>query len=110
MTNFLAIFGVAVAANVVVTLRSTGLWKVVLEKLGMSTPASGASEALTSSSDDAELDRKHKELLKRYLLVYLLATLSDWLQGPYVYALYSDYGYAQHDIAVLFVAGFGSSE
>lgn len=31
------------------------------------------------------------------------------LQGPYVYALYSAYGYEQHDIAVLFVAGFGSS-
>jgi MFS transporter, MFS domain-containing protein family, molybdate-anion transporter len=44
------------------------------------------------------------------MIVYLLATLSDWMQGPYVYALYRDgYGYAQHDIAVLFVAGFGSS-
>jgi hypothetical protein len=41
--------------------------------------------------------------------VYLLAALSDWLQGPYVYALYDAYGYSQHDIAVLFVAGFGSS-
>ena len=26
-------------------------------------------------------------LLRRYLVVYLLAALSDWLQGPYVYAL-----------------------
>lgn len=43
------------------------------------------------------------------MIVYLLATLSDWLQGPYVYALYADYGYEQHEIAVLFVAGFGSS-
>ena len=33
----------------------------------------------------------------------------DWLQGPYVYALYDSYGYSQEDIAVLFVAGFGSS-
>ena len=52
---------------------------------------------------------KHRSLLRKYLLVYLLATLSDWLQGPYVYALYDAYGYSQHDIAVLFVAGFGSS-
>ena len=41
--------------------------------------------------------------------MYLTATLSDWLQGPYVYALYSDYGFEQHEIAQLFVAGFGSS-
>ncbi|ACI64961.1 possible transporter, partial [Thalassiosira pseudonana CCMP1335] len=46
---------------------------------------------------------------RKYLVVYLLAALSDWLQGPYVYALYDAYGYSQHDIAVLFVAGFGSS-
>ena len=35
--------------------------------------------------------------------------MGDWLQGPYVYALYSSYGFSQHDIAVLFVAGFGPS-
>jgi len=34
---------------------------------------------------------------------------ADWLQGPYVYALYSSYGFSKHDIAVLFVGGFGAS-
>lgn len=62
----------------------------------------------SASSSDAE-KLEWQTLLRHYLLVYLLATLSDWLQGPYVYALYSAYGYSQHDIAVLFVAGFGSS-
>lgn len=62
----------------------------------------------SASSSDAE-KLEWQTLLRHYLLVYLLATLSDWLQGPYVYALYSDYGYSQHEIAVLFVAGFGSS-
>ena len=28
----------------------------------------------------------------RYLVVYYLAFLGDWLQGPYVYALYREYG------------------
>lgn len=60
-------------------------------------------------SEDLLEKQKWQRLLKKYMIVYLLATLSDWLQGPYVYALYSDYGYEQHDIAVLFVAGFGSS-
>ncbi|GJP39786.1 hypothetical protein CLOM_g24127, partial [Closterium sp. NIES-68] len=33
----------------------------------------------------------------------------DWLQGPYVYALYQHYGYDKGDIGRLFIAGFGSS-
>ncbi|PWA95735.1 major facilitator superfamily protein [Artemisia annua] len=33
----------------------------------------------------------------------------DWLQGPYVYYLYTTYGYGKGDIGQLFIAGFGSS-
>lgn len=44
-----------------------------------------------------------------YLSVWVLCVAADWLQGPYVYALYSDYGFKTHEIAQLFVAGFGSS-
>jgi len=43
------------------------------------------------------------------MVVYLLAMAGDWLQGPYVYALYAHYGMSTHDIEILFVAGFGSS-
>jgi hypothetical protein len=35
--------------------------------------------------------------------------VGDWLQGPYVYALYDYYGYTVKDIGRLFIAGFGSS-
>lgn len=107
MTNFLALFSVAVLVNIGVTLKSTGLYQVILKKLGQSPSSPSAIEE--SNSGDSDKEQEHMALLKKYLLVYLLATLSDWLQGPYVYALYSDYGYEQHDIAVLFVAGFGSS-
>lgn len=62
-----------------------------------------------SAASDAAASIRHAHLLRKYLVVYLLAAFSDWLQGPYVYALYDAYGYSQHDIAVLFVAGFGSS-
>ena len=56
-----------------------------------------------------DMARRHRHLLYRiYLPVYLLACASDWLQGPYKYAVYSAYGYTQHDISILFVAGFGS--
>lgn len=33
----------------------------------------------------------------------------DWLQGPYVYYLYSHYGFGKGEIGHLFIAGFGSS-
>ena len=36
-------------------------------------------------------------------------TVGDWLQGPYVYALYEYYGFTVKDIGRLFIAGFGSS-
>ncbi len=65
-------------------------------------------DSVNAASDNAA-NIRHAQLLRKYLIVYLLAALSDWLQGPYVYALYDAYGYSQHDIAVLFVAGFGSS-
>jgi hypothetical protein len=37
------------------------------------------------------------------------AIAGDWLQGPYVYYLYSQYGFGKGDIGQLFIAGFGSS-
>ena len=97
MTNFMMIFGVSLLLNAVMTFRSSDMYKQI----------SGSQSVV--ETEDAATKAKWKALLKKYLIVYLLATLSDWLQGPYVYALYSDYKYSQHDIAVLFVAGFGSS-
>merc|ERR1719418_349186 len=46
---------------------------------------------------------------RSFYLVYFLALLGDWLQGPYVYKLYSYYGFKESQIAVLYVAGFASS-
>lgn len=46
---------------------------------------------------------------RTYLSVYFLAVAADWLQGPMVYALYDAYGFSKHEIAALFIAGFGSS-
>ena len=63
----------------------------------------------TSINPQHDMTQRHRRLLYlTYLPVYLLATCADWLQGPYKYAVYSAYGYDQHDISILFVAGFGS--
>lgn len=50
-----------------------------------------------------------RSLKKRYLIAYLLAVFADWLQGPYIYALYHAYGYSKKINGVLFIWGFGSS-
>lgn len=99
MANFSLIFWIALFINVALTLRSSDFFKRRMNQAGTSSDE-GVSE---------DQKKKHMALLQKYLFVYLLATLSDWLQGPYVYALYSEYGFAQHEIAQLFVAGFGSS-
>jgi len=44
-----------------------------------------------------------------YLPGFLLAMLADWLQGPFVYALYEGYGIDREHNGYLFVGGFGAS-
>ena len=99
MANFSAIFAAAVVLCSVVTFLSSDFYRKTLGK------QVGSKDPLVTE----EVIKVHNNLLKKYLFVYLLATLSDWLQGPFVYALYMDYGFKQHEIAQLFVAGFGSS-
>jgi Sugar-tranasporters, 12 TM len=99
MANFSFLFWASLVLCCGVTFRSSDYYKKL-------------SRGSNRSNDDGlseEVRKIHTKLLKKYLFVYLMATLSDWLQGPYVYALYSDYGFEQHHIAQLFVAGFGSS-
>lgn len=62
-----------------------------------------AAVSVTATSE------RFSKLQYNYLVVFLLAMFSDWLQGPYVYELYVSYGFNQAQIAELFVCGFGSS-
>ncbi|CAF0937751.1 unnamed protein product [Brachionus calyciflorus] len=54
-------------------------------------------------------DQNFSRFQRVYLIVYLLAMMGDWLQGPHVYALYESYNMDKHQIEILFIAGFGSS-
>jgi hypothetical protein len=103
MANFPLIFGLSLVLNVAVTFRSSDLFKKYM------SGRSAESAVVVESEKELAQKKQWETVLRKYLAVYLLATLSDWLQGPYVYALYADYGFSQHEIAVLFVAGFGSS-
>jgi len=110
MAPYTAIFSLTLLLNAAATFRSSVYWKKTFTAGVSSVDAEGAEDKTALKSSDMEEQKsKHSALLRRYLAVYLLAAISDWLQGPYVYALYDSYGYPQHVIAILFVAGFGSS-
>lgn len=84
----------------------------VLQYYIISSPATTSSpnsEFKTSDPSAVQKTAEFTSFQNNYLLVYLLAFAADWLQGPYVYALYTQYGYGKREIGQLFIAGFGSS-
>lgn len=74
----------------------TALAALVLLCVGFQWIASRTKSQLSSA-----LNPEFRRLQYIFLAPYLLAVFSDWLQGPYVYKLYSSYGYAPKDIALL---------
>ncbi|CAL5229707.1 g13080 [Coccomyxa viridis] len=73
--------------------------------------------ALTALLELSKRQRSKQETTNRdfvrfrnnYVLVYALMMGGDWLQGPYVYALYQFYGFDRGQIGRLFIGGFASS-
>ncbi|KAJ3680166.1 hypothetical protein LUZ60_016444 [Juncus effusus] len=68
-----------------------------------------ALELSKNSKDRVSTSSAFNSFKNNYLVVYSLMMAGDWLQGPYVYFLYSQYGFDKGDIGRLFIAGFGSS-
>ncbi|KAJ9539584.1 hypothetical protein OSB04_026090 [Centaurea solstitialis] len=68
-----------------------------------------ALELSKNNKDRVTTSQPFTSFKNNYLLVYSLMMAGDWLQGPYVYYLYTTYGYGKGDIGQLFIAGFGSS-
>ncbi|XP_031484139.1 uncharacterized protein LOC116253457 [Nymphaea colorata] len=68
-----------------------------------------ALEFSKTSKDRISTTSAFNSFKNNYLVVYSLMMAGDWLQGPYVYFLYSQYGFDKGDIGRLFIAGFGSS-
>lgn len=50
-----------------------------------------------------------KPFQRRFLLGYLVMKTGDWIQGPYVFALYEHYGLSIEEIAKLFLVAYISS-
>ena len=63
-------------------------------------------------SDRGSGDQQHatfRRLRRRYNVVYTLGTFGDWIQGAYLYALYSEHGYDMASIGYIFVLGYFAS-
>jgi MFS family permease len=81
---------------------------VVFQVIGLKSDSSNAIKSTNGPQNGSNIS-KFKGFQMNYLVVFLLAMFSDWLQGPYVYELYVSYGFNQQQIAELFVCGFASS-
>ncbi|XP_073315930.1 uncharacterized protein [Primulina huaijiensis] len=68
-----------------------------------------ALELSKTNKDRINTSSVFESFKNNYLLVYSLMMAGDWLQGPYVYYLYTTYGFGKGEIGQLFIAGFGSS-
>jgi hypothetical protein len=80
--------------------------------LGILFPISYIAHILSSKAEivvDSSNREPFNKLQRQFFIVYFIAAFSDWLQGPYIYQLYSNYGYSEPQIALLYVTGFISS-
>ncbi|KAI5601190.1 hypothetical protein BDE02_01G076000 [Populus trichocarpa] len=68
-----------------------------------------ALEFSKTSRDRINTSSTFSSFKNNYLVVYSLMMAGDWLQGPYVYYPYSQYGFRKGEIGQLFIAGFGFS-
>ncbi len=87
-------------------------WPVLLSACAACVGLNFLTRSSSSKSDDttaAVVTPEFRSFQRSWLAVYLLAMFADWLQGPYVYALYASYGFSKSQIALLFVTGFASS-
>jgi hypothetical protein len=74
--NFPLLFVAALALNLCITFRSSDCWKTTV----VDRDGDGEDDAVLETKEELEKKKKWKAVLKKYLAVYLLATLSDWLQ------------------------------
>lgn len=82
------------------------MYTITMVPLGAATLALGW---MTRPKTDEQMPGSFVAFKWTYLVVWFIAVAADWLQGPYVYALYAAYGFPGNQIGQLFVAGFGAS-
>lgn len=89
-----------------VLLVMTGLLTVTIFFCTFYTPAEANSNSSSSSakiSKERDLHREFDSFRRKYLVVYLVIMLADWMQGTHMYTLYLSYNV---NISALFLTGF----
>ena len=64
---------------------------------------------LRISKDDTARNPTFLTFQRKYIPLYLLIVLGDWLQGPYLYRLYHYYNFVETQVAIIYVCGMVSS-
>jgi predicted MFS family arabinose efflux permease len=82
------------------TLMATSFYTPEDEKESQLT-LNGSSK--TSAAERHQLHAAFDSFRRRYLLVYLIIMLADWMQGTHMYTLYLSYNV---NISALFLTGF----
>jgi MFS family permease len=66
-----------------------------------------AQSALLNDGPNPRSKAEATKFTRLFLVVYMLVMGADWLQGPYVYALYKhEFGFSERVVAALFTTGF----
>ena len=107
ITQLVNILFVALGVSVII-LKYTAS-KLTKGDLNKNESNSNRQQNDISDPDNKKLKGEYRKLRLQYFPAYFAAIFGDWLQGPYVYKLYSEYGFQENHIAILFLTGFGSS-
>lgn len=62
-----------------------------------------------ASSQTANTNPQFLEFQRVYFIVFYPALFADWLNAPYVYKLFSHYGFLEDQIAIIYVCGLVSA-
>ena len=97
------------AAATAIAASPDKLFNAVFGGLAATAVVAKAATSAPADGKPRQADAAARELRRRFLPVFWLLRMADWLQGPYMYALYDAYGFKHEEIAALFVAGFFSA-
>lgn len=86
-----------------ITLAATSFYTPEDEKESSEKPENGKKDEKKSTKTHKELHKEFDGFRRKYIIVYLIIMLADWMQGTHMYTLYLSYGV---NISALFLTGF----
>ena len=103
--HWLCGLGISASWSTVATVQALFIGIIVLVWVTLYDYARAKNTNLVTPTEEKTL----REFQLLYLPPFLLATFADWIQGPYQYKIYTQYGFDEQQIGRLYICGFGSS-